>query len=254
MLAKKNEHPRDKRIKFEPREHKYTVDGDASFASVTTFLAKFFSKFDSLAVARAMVKKPNFWQNPKYTAYANLNVSDGELVALIVESWEKKSLLSRNTGTEMHAQIELFYNGERASVDEKFLSFHARITQRGYEAFRTEFMIFDENHKLAGCIDMLYYNVRSGKFLMADWKRTEKIEMQSFGKALEPISHMPDCNWTKYCLQLNTYKYIIDANYGITIDDMLLVCLHPQYQAELVVPNMQSEIRALLAYDRTNRK
>ena len=60
---------------------------------------------------------------------------------------------------------------------------------------------------------------------------------------------MPDTNYWHYCLQLNTYKAILEEKYGKVVEDLYLVCLHPEnknksYQRIKVV-NLQTEVKAL---------
>ena len=49
-LAEKNFHPRDEFITFDEGPHIYTVHGDSSFTSVTTWVHSHFSHFDADAV------------------------------------------------------------------------------------------------------------------------------------------------------------------------------------------------------------
>ena len=59
----------------------------------------------------------------------------------------------------------------------------------------------------------------------------EKIESCKENKwasaIVDCISHLPDANFWKYSLQLNTYKWILEKNYGKKISNMFLVWLHP---------------------------
>ena len=63
----------------------------------------------------------------------------------------------------------------------------------------------------------------------------------------ECISHIPDTNFWHYCLQLNTYKAILEKNYGKTISGMALVCLHPNKNNYQLIPvlNLQTEVQTL---------
>jgi Cys-tRNA synthase (O-phospho-L-seryl-tRNA:Cys-tRNA synthase) len=63
------------------------------------------------------------------------------------------------------------------------------------------------------------------------------------------IAHIPDTNYWHYCLQLNTYKAVLERCYGKRVTDLFLVCLHPDnkngsYQCIRVV-DMQAEVAAL---------
>ena len=64
------------------------------------------------------------------------------------------------------------------------------------------------------------------------------------------IAHLPDTNFWHYSLQLNTYKYMLEKNYGKKVTDMYLVCLHPnnynQSYIRLKVPELPQEIEDLM--------
>ena len=95
--------------------------------------------------------------------------------------------------------------------------------------YRTEWMVYHEELKLAGSIDMVYENP-DGSLSIYDWKRSKEIsKTNGFKKyALNPcIDYLPDTNYWHYSLQLNTYKAILEAKYGKKVTDLYLVRLHP---------------------------
>jgi len=117
--------------------------------------------------------------------------------------------------------------------------------------YRTEWMIYHEELKLAGSIDMVYENP-DGSLMIYDWKRCKDIaKSNSFNKyaVTECINNLPDTNFWHYSLQLNTYKAIIEAKYGKKVTSLYLVRLHPDNPKktyELIkVPNLQDEIAEL---------
>ena len=70
-----------------------------------------------------------------------------------------------------------------------------------------------------------------GTLLIYDWKRCKEIvKANGFNKwgNKECIEHLPDTNYWHYCLQLNTYKAILEEKYGKTVTGLYLVCLHPE--------------------------
>ena len=70
----------------------------------------------------------------------------------------------------------------------------------------------------------------------------------------ECIGHIPDLNFWHYALQLNTYKWILEKNYGKEINDLYLVCLYPNNDNYILfkVPNLQREIRDLMKTIKNN--
>ena len=96
-----------------------------------------------------------------------------------------------------------------------------------FEPFRTEWLVFDEEHKVAGSIDMVYKKA-DGTLAIYDWKRAEEIKTENkFQSGLGPIDHLPDTNYWHYSLQLNVYRYILQKHYGYTVSELALVVLHP---------------------------
>ena len=65
FLARKNPHPRDSHITFDEGPHIYTVDGDDSFMSVTTWNHSHFEHFDADKIITNMMKSKN-WKKNKY--------------------------------------------------------------------------------------------------------------------------------------------------------------------------------------------
>ena len=84
------------------------------------------------------------------------------------------------------------------------------------KAYRTEWTVFHEELKIAGSIDMIFENP-DGTLQIYDWKRCKEIaKAPAFNKYshIACIDHLPDTNYWHYCLQLNTYKAIIEEKYG----------------------------------------
>lgn len=92
-----------------------------------------------------------------------------------------------------------------------------------------------------------------------DWKRCKEItKTNGFGKtSTNPlIEELPDTNYWHYCLQLNTYKYIIEKNYGYKVKDLYLVALHPDNEnyKKIKVIDLQSQVSALVEERKGNLK
>jgi hypothetical protein len=123
--------------------------------------------------------------------------------------------------------------------------------------YRTEWMIYHEDLKIAGSVDMVYRNP-DGTLLIYDWKRCKEIVKENaYGTTATTacVRHLPDTNFWHYALQLNTYKTIIEDKYGAKVVGLCLVCLHPDnangtYQI-IEVPFLEKEIADLFEYRRT---
>lgn len=63
-----------------------------------------------------------------------------------------------------------------------------------------------------GQADKVY--IQNGFLFIDDWKTNKKLNFENrFQKMLDPISHLDDCNWEHYKIQLSFYIWILDK-YG----------------------------------------
>lgn len=275
FLARKNAHERDARIVFDEAPHLYYIDGSTEgYISVTTYVHSHFESFDADKIIANMMKSKNWKSNEKYY---------GKTSDQIKQEWQDNCDKAAADGTRMHFVIESYYNEkynpdyetrsklvednkekENASNGDaagptgptiefqyfrNFLYAHPHLIP-----FRTEWTIFDEELKLAGSIDMLFYDESEGTYHIYDWKRCRNIQKTNgFNKwgNKECIDHLPDSNYWHYSLQLNIYKALLERKYNMIIDDLYLVCMHPnnknQNYLKIRAPNLQEEVRNLFA-------
>jgi hypothetical protein len=239
-LANINKHQRDDAIQRESRISEksgesydvWTIHGDAFYKGVTSYVASLFQEFDADAVIDKMMASPK-WSESKYFGMEKEEIK---------KMWSDKGKKAADDGTAMHYSIECFYNNEdlASSSDEnerkllendeykQFMEFHNDIVlKNNMKPYRTEWLVYHEEMKFKGIIDMLYEN-EDGSLSIYDWKRVDNLtKYNRWQSAKEPVSHIPDSNYWHYCLQLNIYKRILEEKYGKIVKDMYLVCLHP---------------------------
>lgn len=241
-LALENEHRRDKHIEFEESTHVYTIDGDSNYKSVTTWIHDFFPKFDADKIIGKMRKGRNWGPDNKYYGMTDEEIKD---------SWSKNGAEAAKEGTNMHLNIEYYYNdheytpGFAESKEHKLFKKYLR-DHRDYKAYRTEWTIFSKFYRLAGSIDMIYCDPKKpGCYIIADWKRSKEIKYSNrWDKGFSPVELLDDCNYNHYCLQLNVYRTILENYYGLPITKMFLVILHPNQDdyVKIPVPRIEKEI------------
>ena len=242
-LKNLNSHPRDKNVSLDEETHIYNINGDKSYTSVTTWNHKHFEKFNSDKIITNMMKSPK-WPENKYFGMTKNEIKN---------IWEKNKVEASTAGTKMHNDIEAYYNNLNPENDSlEFQYFYNFVNDhKELEPYRTEWIVYDTNKKLAGSIDMIFKN-KDGTLDIYDWKRCKQIvKTNSFNKwaITKCIEHLPDTNYWHYSLQLNTYKKIIEDNYGFKVNNLYLVCLHPDnknnnYQ-KIKVPILNNEIEEL---------
>jgi CRISPR/Cas system-associated exonuclease Cas4 (RecB family) len=261
ILSKHNHHSRDENIKFEEQGHIYTILNDAhtKYTSVTTWNHSHFPHFDADKTIKNMMNSKQWKEGYKYW---------GLTAQEIKNMWEQNGKNASGLGTSLHYDIECFMNNNtlKKNYTHVDLLSHNNILCKEepkewkhfmnflkdsphMKPYRTEWMIYDEELKLAGSIDMVYEN-EDGTLSIYDWKRCKDIsKINTFNKyAIPPtISHMFDSNFWHYSLQLNTYKAILEKNYGKIITTLCLVQLHPDKENyELhYLPILREEINTL---------
>lgn len=251
-LAVKNAHPRDARIAFREEDHTYAIDGDRThWTSCTTFIGSFYEHFDPDAVIAKMMSGRN-WTKSKYF---------GKTADEIKAGWNANGAEASEAGTRMHLDIEHYNNaepvGNLAGDDyepnpskewDYFLAYekhHRKV--HGLEPYRTEWLVFKEDIKLAGSIDMVYKKP-DGTLAIYDWKRAKSMEYENkYQKMYPPLNHLPDTNYWHYSLQLNIYRRILQELYGMVVSELALVVLHPNFDHYRVIKlhMMDDEVEAM---------
>lgn len=248
-LSTKNAHPRDKNISFEEGPHIYTIMGErGTYTSVTTWNHNHFDHFDADKVIDKMMTSKN-WNDPKYKYY-------GMTREQIKAMWDKKRDASSGAGTNMHYDIECYYNQMDVCNDSIEFKYFKNFVKDFPELtpYRTEWMVYYEEVKLCGSIDMIFENP-DGTIQIYDWKRCQEIIHENgFGKNAQTpcISHLPDTNFWHYSLQLNTYRKILEDKYNKKVTGMYLVCLHPDNAYKnydrIEVPFLEKEMNDLFEH------
>ncbi len=241
-LEKLNSHRRDSRILFDEKTHTYYIDNKPYDISVTSFVHKFFKIFNDDDV---ISKNYHNWQVNKHPIYFGLQPEE------IKKLWEDNRKNAADLGSILHRDIEFFYNDISVKNTSEefnfFLNFHKRVIKK-MRPFRTEWRIFDEEHKIAGSIDMIYLDL-DHSLVLCDWKRSKKISRENkFQSGNPPLNHLADTNYWHYSLQLNIYKYIIEKNYSFKISNLILVFLHPKQSNYILikVPDLIKEVKKML--------
>ncbi len=244
VLSKLNVHSRDENINFYEEDHRYEIlsEQNTQYTSVTTWIHTHFSDFDSSKIIKNMMKGKKWKEGHKYWG-----LSEEE----IKSKWKENGRIESQAGTDLHFQIECFMNNDflpdnynhqdllnhynQTSIDSNnekvewtYFINYIKDTPH-FKPFRTEWVVFHDDLKLAGSIDMVYEN-EDGTLNIYDWKRSKeitKVNNWNNYSTNQLICEMPDANYWHYALQLNTYKLILEQKYNKTVKDLYLVRLHP---------------------------
>ena len=268
-LSLVNAHVRDGHIAFKERGHVYNVDGDTSFISVTKFVHKYPAPFNADVVIDRMLA------SGKNKTYDGMTKNEIKLL------WKTNSVEAMRMGTKMHYAIECYYNyyvartraktrtRTRAEAEAEaedafyptslwdglalektqFDTFKEWQYAEGLQPYRTEWAVYHEDKRITGSIDMVFKN-KDGGYDIYDWKRTKEIKQQGFNNFHdETLSHLPDCNFWTYSLQLNMYKMILEEKYDMRVDNLYLIAIYPGQESfiKYKVPNMGNEVADMVS-------
>jgi ATP-dependent exoDNAse (exonuclease V) beta subunit len=154
----------------------------------------------------------------------------------IKKTWNDSGKEASTRGTAMHLAIEQFLHGSSKQIDptnydtiewKYFMNFW-RDVEDDLVPYRSEWEVWMKEYLLCGSIDMVFFSKKLDGYVIYDWKRSKDIKTaNNFSNGFGPVSHLPDCNYWHYTLQLNIYKYFLERFYGLVFKDLCLVILHP---------------------------
>ena len=273
-LVASNKCDRDDTISFDEKKRRFTITTDPTpkckYLSVTALCNSLFEKFDADEIIRKMMAGKNWKPGHKYW---------GMTPDQIKAQWNTTRDASAGQGTDLHHNIECFMNNnfvpnsnctqsdllrrhnEVKDSDETLKPLETDVEWSYFlnfvkdhpdlKPYRTEWLVYDQEAKILGYIDMVYENP-DGTLSLYDWKRCKDIsKVNNWNKfGLNPVvSHLPDTNFWHYAIQLNAYKHMVEKNYGKKVKDMYLVKFHtedPDNNYELLrVPALTGEITEL---------
>jgi len=257
LLEARNPLPRDSRVVFDEEHHRYYIDGRVRAPrSVTQLVHEVAQEFDAPAAIVAMRRGRNWSRRRREFLHADgTEMTDLEIAA----RWSENGRVQSSRGTLMHFQIEQFLNG--AVVEEphspEFAMFHRFredfMIARGLEPLRTELSLFHCGLQAAGQADLIARDAETGRIVILDWKRSKEIKFKNpYQKLKPPLDHLPDCNYSLYCLQLNVYRYILESEYGLSVSGMFLAVFHPNEIGPLCieVPRLEREVALLVEHEK----
>lgn len=173
--------------------------------------------------------------------------------AEIADMWNRNGKRAANEGTEAHYLAELYFNGlptrwwepEMQTVMEFA---HTHLIPNGMVAHNTEKEIVCQDADVAGSIDLIVFDPSRNQHHIIDHKRTAKLPLREYSRMLEPFDHLDACKGAAYALQTSIYQYILERDYGMSIGDRILLCMHPDNPRSISVPYLKAEVEYIMQH------
>jgi len=229
----------DENIYLITETHNYKLKDNQSieFTSCTTFIKYFFKQFDSIGIANHLTST-----HPKY-----IGTTPQDLVA----TWDKKA----DEGTIIHYEIEQFIKEGTEPTkpqSQKAVEWIRGKINNKYKMM-SEVIVYSEELELAGTIDMLLYDNKDKSYKILDWKTNNKLSLSSFNKKMgthKAASHLEDCNFNHYSLQLSLYRYLLEKYYKLKVTGTAIIHLDNNKIKTYKTHYFKDEIEAMLLADR----
>ena len=235
-------------ILFFEKNHKYTIDGEPAKISVSQLIKKYEKPFESDIIAEAVAKR------------------DGFTVEEVLSQWDFARDYSCHKGSEFHKFVENYFNRKQISLDrdainvffEKRKKFKSDDSIKNYYQdvallirnflnfyewwkeehilIKPEFVIGDKETGVCGSIDNLSYNFKTKELVIFDYKTNKEIKRKNprKEKLLGILSHLDQCEYTKYSLQLSLYSTIIEKNSNFKVPKSYVVWMSGKENYELI--------------------
>jgi len=146
----------------------------------------------------------------------------------VLEMWDNKSLRGAARGSILHDYLENKWFNKEFNINysnyisddlitNEFLSKQKKIMNMALNFYkdhkhiipiRTELIV--GNDKIAGQVDFFGYNLETDSYVLLDYKTDKKIDYDNEYQAfLKPLSHLRDCEYNKYSLQIKLYESLL---------------------------------------------
>jgi hypothetical protein len=202
-------------IVFNASDHSYkSIDGaeGIDWISVTTIISSLKKGFDAKAVAAKVSKN-------KRSKWFGVDPKDIESI------WKNEADRATTLGTYYHNQREddlcSLASIEREGVIIPIIAPSGETdgiryapSQKLDAGIYPEHMVYLKSAGICGQSDLV--EVVNGKVNIIDYKTNKEIKTEAFTnwegvseKMLDPVSHLDDCNFNHYALQLSIYMYVI---------------------------------------------
>lgn len=238
---------RESKVYLEPIEHVYIhKETKQKYKSVTTVLSMLEPKFEAEKIAQAIENQDEEKKKERYK---------GMTKDQILEAWRIENEEANVYGTEIHEILERYLLAPnriyipKSDYEREIITKFQEVDDMKGDVY-PETILFSERHSLAGTADIIedcgdYFNVR-------DFKTNKRIEyISQYGHWLnKPVSHLSDCQFNIYSLQMSIYAYMYQMETRKKVGKLNLYYYNPETLKFDVIhtPYMGLEAKKVLDY------
>ena len=218
---------------FDPDAHDYTHAG-RKMKGVSSLISLFKRPFDSAYWSKYKADKANVPQQQ------------------ILDEWAAKRDAACDLGHRVHefAENRAFFGedkpvGELAGYES---GVNAAYRDLSIQPIEPEKPVCDPSIGIAGTVDLICSVFGTPAIL--DWKTNATISMSNkYGDTMfPPLSHLDDCSFNHYSLQLNLYRFMLSRRYDFHAERLCLVWLPGDSTYQLIdIPILEAEVAVMLS-------
>ena len=237
-------------IQFLEGPHTYTDNQGAGYISGTSFIGKFFHKFDSIAVS----EKCSSGSNPKYS---------GRKPADIRAEWAKEGERGSLEGNNVHeyAELRMLQSATKpAPISDRCELLFKQVDKitsyllTRYIFIAAEMIVFSPLIGIAGMVDLVMLDQKTNEILILDWKQNKNspTTFNSFQSGFKPIEHLQQTDINKFSLQLSLYQHImLSENYFPYAAGFRRAIIHitPKAATPIKLEYYEYEIKEMIKYE-----
>jgi hypothetical protein len=220
-------------IYFDEKKHSYTnVKTKEKYISATTLIGKFKKPFDVDKHSKRVADREG--------------VSQEE----IKERWQKVNKEACDYGTFIHLVMENWLHSQPVSDEDKelYITPMEQIWEPDRKIIEPEKRLWNHEHKIAGTTDVFEDNEKY--FNLYDFKTNKRFTFNNmYGEyMLGPLSHLPECQFSTYSLQLSLYAYMQSILTGQTVGELACFYYEREYKiwTKHNTPYLKLEVIAML--------
>lgn len=201
-----------KDLSFREKEHKYSIGGKDLNFSVSGLIKQYCPPFNTESISRGVAK------------------SRGISQAQVIQEWDEIRIEACDRGHRVHVFGE-FYPYDRTlkpkcKQEEAVAKFWEDLPDFLVPVVM-ELRMYHKEYMFAGTADILLYNTKTKKYIIADYKTNKDLFKNHKGqRLLEPFSHLLDMPFSKYTLQLSYYQILLEQA-GIEVSHRKIVWVKP---------------------------
>lgn len=207
-------------IIFIPEDHRYyNEDNDRDYISTTTLLKNYEPSFDPTGkIAERCAKR------------------DGVSVEDILAKWAKTSKAGTDKGSSVHNAVEDYIKTGHwdENHDKILLHFMSLFDEHLRDTIHSEYILSNDKFEVAGTADILIEG--TNWFKVWDIKTNKQIRFtNSFHSdrfLFDPVSHLTNCEFNKYSLQLSIYAFMYEIISGKPCTELRIIYAKPNEQAQ----------------------